>query len=231
MNNIVNPQEGNLIFVESTSDLYFFDGTIWKSTLTSSSGGGGDGDAWNVDGEDINSVIYRNGQVYIGSFNNTNESLTVQGNAKITHLPTGTNLRQAVHYDDGTLGSDQFSRYYNNNPTDNWTTINTLRAGVTVTGSYNYTSNNVGCELITGNFQFRYFRNTNTYDIVYNTGNASIAVVTNVLRISTNTFSANCSNIGVLFRILDSGGFPNGELQIRPHNNGGFFIDMRVDSY
>ena len=230
MNNIANPEEGSLIFVESTSDLYFFDGTIWKSTLTSSSGGGGDGDAWNVEGEDVNSVIYRNGQVYIGPlyngpYYNTNESLTVQGNAKITHLPTGPNLRQAVHYDDGNLGSDQFSRYYNNNPNNNpagFATINVLRAGATVTGSYNYTSNNVGCELVTGNFQFRYFRDPGTYDIVYNTGNATMAEVGNIL--SINSIAPPCTR-GVEFR-------RSGEnFQIRSLSDGGLDMNMRIDGY
>jgi hypothetical protein len=218
MNNIANPEEGSLIFVESTSVLYFFDGTIWQSTITSSSGSGGDGDAWNVDGEDVNSVIYRDGQVYIGQLNSTNENLTVQGSAKITSLPVETNLRQVVHYNDGTLGSDQLSRYYNGSPSTEWTTLNIIGSGLIVTGKYYY----VGCSNVIGSFQFRYFSNTNTYNIVYNTGNANMAVVGNVL--SINSIAPSCTR-GVEFR-------RSGEnFQIRSLPDGGLDMNMRIDGY
>ena len=229
MNNIANPQEGNLIFVESTSDLYFFDGTIWKSTLTSSSGGDGDGDAWNVEGEDVNSVIYRNGKVYIGPlyngpYYNTNESLTVQGNAKITHLPTGINLRQMVHSPEGTISSDQLSCYYSYIPTTGWTTLNVVTTGLIVSGSYSFTSS--ACQIISGNFQFRYDLETDGYFLIYNTGNAIITQQNQGYTFSIN--NPNCANIGVEFKKLVAN--PN-LFQVRSLSNDGFHLNLRIDGY
>jgi len=112
LNNIANPEQGNLVFVESTNTLYFYDSNDWVSISTS---GSGDGDAWGINGEDISSEITRTGKVIIGP-SATDETLDVLGSARFQTLNTGDNNRGLVHSSDGTIRSDQFTRYYNGVP-------------------------------------------------------------------------------------------------------------------
>lgn len=227
MNNIANPMQGNLIFVESTNFLYFFDGSTWVSTT--STGGTADGDAWGVNGEDINSEISRTGKVTIGTASNTNEMLDVRGSARILTLTPTSNLRPLVHNPNGQLRSDRYSFHYASFiDTSTWTNINFVKRGVTVSGYYR--RNIANCSSTQGHFQFLYEANTNTFTEFYHNGNGITGPANFGTEWSITGNPANgttCNSMEVRFRIN------NNQLQVRvpPTATEGYLLNLRIDAY
>ena len=75
MNSINLPTTGSLVYVTAESIMYQYDGSSWQSTQSD------DGDAWNVNGEDLNSSISRTGDVGIGVF--PTQTLDVNGSLRV----------------------------------------------------------------------------------------------------------------------------------------------------
>ena len=74
LNNISSPATGSLAYVTANSTMYQFNGNLWEAI-------GGDGDAWNVSGEDIGSSISRNGDVGIGTV--PTQKLDINGSTRV----------------------------------------------------------------------------------------------------------------------------------------------------
>lgn len=218
MNNITNPIEGNLIFVQSTSSLYYFNGSTWISANPAAFG---DGDAWNVNGEDISSEISRTGKVTIGAPSNTSEILEVRGATRIQTLGNEENLRGMTHdLTNNQINSDRHSSFYSQETTTSWQNLNPVGRGLTITGFYN--KNIASCGTIGGHFLLRYYTNTNTFGLAYNTGNAMfIAAAGQAQLVGNGCFSV----AGVQFRSF------GGQIQVSTINTTGLELDLRIEGY
>jgi hypothetical protein len=218
MNNIANPEQGNLVFVESTNTLYFYDSNNWVSISTS---GSGDGDAWGVNGEDISSEITRTGKVTIGAPSNTSEILEVRGATRIQTLGNEENLRGMTHdLTNNQINSDRHSSFYSQETTTNWQNLNPVGRGLTITGFYN--KNIASCGTNGGHFLLRYYTNTNTFGLAYNTGNAMfIAAAGQAQLVGNGCFSV----AGVQFRSF------GGQIQVSTINTTGLELDLRIEGY
>jgi len=225
MNAIPSPFQGNLVYVNSSNDLYYFDGLSWKllGGQGSSSGDLND-DAWGVTGEDLISDISRTGKVTIGATGSTDTKLDVNGQVIFNGLPNRLGiLRPVLHAFNGQLRSDKYTSYLHDIgfiPPGGWINLNHVKNGVTVTGYYLFSNT-----CAKGHFEFRYQSGQPTlYVLEYNDGNGIFSYNS-----STTNYEIKagfCSAIAY-FRVF------NNMLQVQgPIISAGFVdLDIRVEAY
>lgn len=224
MNAISNPNEGALIYVSSSDEIYFHNGTSWNII-----GAGGspivdtNDDAWGVTGQDIDSDISRKGKVTIGESGNTSIKLDINGQAVIRRLPsTDGNFRNAAHNENGVILSDKYTSIFRSDALYySWLNVNYVNVGVTITGYY---ESNDGCT--SGHFQFRYqFGQSPLYNLNYHSGNGvfNYNSTTGVYTIQGPSYT--CGYNAASFRV------DNNMLQIRRGSSSGLKVDLRVEAY
>lgn len=155
MNAISSPNEGSLVYVTSTNNIYYYGNGTWNLIGGSGSITDTNDDAWGVTGEDIASDIIRTGKVTIGQTGNTTVKLDVNGRAIVRELPDLENFdfKSLLHSTNGELRSDKYTvpHSYILLLTSDWQDLCFAKNGATVTGFY--TSNSYCSE---GHFQFKY---------------------------------------------------------------------------
>lgn len=222
MNAISSPLQGNLVYVNSVNDIYYFDGLSWN-LLAGGSGSATDtnDDAWGVTGEDIASDISRTGKVTIGPSGNTSVKLDINGQAIIRNLPDDNYGRGVLHAPNGELHSDRYTSQFHTAgflPTGGWINMNYVENGVVVTGYYSFY---YGCS--SGHFEFRYQAGQSPlYVLEYNNGGASFSY-----NGSTGNYQVNGGTCPYMFYFRIS----NNMLQVSQPTFGGVTLDLRIKAY
>ncbi|MBL6873133.1 MAG: hypothetical protein ISR00_04175 [Flavobacteriales bacterium] len=152
MNAISSPQEGNLIYVQSTDAIYYYDGTNW---MLFSNGNSSSSNDWNLAG---NSIASSN---FLGTSNNTDldirtnntQRMTVKNDGKVgvnTLSPTGAFQ----------VGNNQFIIANNGNagiginPTEKLHVSGNILASGTITPDYVFESYFEGKSQLKPEYQF-----------------------------------------------------------------------------
>jgi len=224
MNAIATPNEGNLVYVSSTDEVYYYGNGSWKliSEPAPPTVDNND-DAWGVTGEDIVSDISRTGKVTIGQEYDTSTKLEVNGGVFVRSLPDDySHGRPILSYFNGLLQTDRKTTHTHSISSWSFNDVCFAYNGVTVTGFYK-TDNN--CSL--GHFKFRYQKNVSPlYQMIYNTGNGifSYDATTGIYRLTAPSY---CGAYFFEFRVLNN----NIQTRAGDFNTGPYFIDMRLEGY
>ncbi len=232
MNAIASPNEGSLVYVSSSDNIYYFGNGEWNLIGGSGSTTDTNDDAWGVSGEDIVSDISRTGKVTIGQTGNTTVKLDVNGQAIVRNLPNDfSNGKGVIKTEDGELRSDRYSSHVHGGLVSSysWENLCHTKKGVVVTGFYRSDNN---CS--NGHFQFRFHIWVTPplvsflyppYVLVYNDGNASFTYDLNstILTVTAPTY---CGNYSTEFRLF------NNNLQMKQGSSQSpLEMDIRVEGY
>jgi len=174
MNAIASPNEGSLVYVSSSDNIYYFGNGAWNLIGGSGSTTDTNDDAWGVSGEDIVSDISRTGKVTIGPSGNSSVKLDINGQAIIRNLADDNYKRGVLHAPNGELHSDRYTYQFHTAgflPIGGWINMNYVENGVVLTGYYSFY---YGCS--SGHFEFRYQAGQSPlYVLEYNNGGASFS--------------------------------------------------------
>ena len=232
MNAIASPNEGSLVYVSSSDNVYYFGNGTWNLIGGSGSTTDTNDDAWGVTGEDLVSDINRTGKVTIGQSGNTTVKLDVNGQAIVRNLPNDlSGGKGVIKSDNGELHSDTYTSHVHGGIVSySWKTLCYAKKGVVVTGHYRSDNN-----YSNGHFQFRFhiwvtppsvsLAVYQPYILVYNHGNASFTYDLNstILTVTAPTY---CGSYSTQFRLF------NNNLQMKQGSSASpLEMDIRVEGY